>query len=71
MESGFSTCEADPIDPIPQSMETGEYIVQVNGSILLGMENKGMVVAIRTAKITVGKEKYRTEFSRPIQKGGL
>ena len=54
MESGFSTCEADPIDPIPQSMETGKYIFQVNGNILVGMENKGMVVAVGTAKITGG-----------------
>jgi hypothetical protein len=71
MESGLSTREADPIDPIPQGMETGEYILQDDGSILLGMENQGMVVTVRTAKITARKEKYRTEFSRPIQKGSL
>jgi hypothetical protein len=58
MESRFSPRETDSIDPIPQSMETGENIFQVNGDILLGMENKGMVVAVGTAKITVGEEKY-------------
>jgi len=71
MESGLSARETDPIDPIPQRMETGENIFQVNGDILLRMENKGVVVAVRAAEITVGKEKYRAEFSRPIQKGGL
>jgi hypothetical protein len=35
------------------------------------MENKGMIVAIGTAEITVGEEKHRAEFSRPIQKGRL
>jgi len=54
MESGFSPRETDPIDPIPQGMETGEHILQEDGSILLGMENKGMVVAVGTAKITGG-----------------
>jgi hypothetical protein len=71
MESGFSPRETDPIDPIPQGMETGENIFQVNGDILLRMENKGMIVAVRAAEITVGKEEYRAEFSRPIQKGSL
>jgi hypothetical protein len=30
-----------------------------------------MVVAIRAAEITVGKEKHGGEISRPIQKGGF
>ena len=58
MKGRLSTCEANPIDPIPQRMEASENIFQWNGSILLGMENKGVVVAIRTAEITVGKKKH-------------
>jgi hypothetical protein len=71
MESRLSACKANAIDPSPQRMEAGENVFQWNGSILLGVKNKGMVVTIRTAEITEGKEKHRAEFSRPIQKGGL
>jgi hypothetical protein len=58
MESRLSTREANPVDPIPQRMETGENIFERKGSILLGMENKGVVVAIRTAEITTGKKNH-------------
>jgi hypothetical protein len=52
-------------------MKTGENIFQRNGSILLRMEDQGMVVAIRTAEVTIGKEKHRAEFCRPIQQRSL
>jgi len=39
-------------------METGENIFEWKGSILLGMENKGVVVAIRAAEITTGKKNH-------------
>jgi hypothetical protein len=71
MESRLSTREANPVDPIPQRMETGENIFEWKGSILLGMENKGVVVAIRTAEITTRKKNHRAEFSPPVQEGGL
>jgi hypothetical protein len=35
------------------------------------MEDERMVVAVRTAEITVGKEKHRAEFPWPIQKGSF
>jgi hypothetical protein len=35
------------------------------------MQNKGMVVAVRTAEITVRKKKDGAEFPGPIQKRGL
>jgi hypothetical protein len=58
MERRLSACDANPIDPISGRMETDENIFQWNGSILLGMENKGMVVAIRAAEITTRKENH-------------
>jgi hypothetical protein len=58
MDSRLSARKANPVDPIPHGMQAGENIFQRDGSILLGMENKGVVVAIRTAKITVGKENH-------------
>jgi hypothetical protein len=71
MEGWLSTCEANSVDPISQRMKTTENIFQWNGGILPRMENKGMIVAIRTAKITVRKKKHGTEFFWPIQKRGL
>jgi hypothetical protein len=35
------------------------------------MKDKGMIMAVRTAKIAAGQKKDRAEFSWPIQKGGL
>jgi hypothetical protein len=52
-------------------MKAIEDIPQGDGGILLGMENKGMVMAVRAAEITVGKKKHGAEFSWPIQKGGV
>jgi len=71
MKSGLPPCETNPIDPVPERMEASENIFQWNGSILLRMENKGMVVAVWTAEITAGKKNHGAEFSRPIQKGSL
>jgi hypothetical protein len=71
MERRLSPCEANPIDPIPQRMEASENIFQWKGSILLGMENKGMIVAIRTAEITAGEEKHRADLPLPVREGGL
>ncbi len=71
MDRRLSTREANAIDPIPQRMKADENIFQWNGSILLGMENKGMVVAIRAAEITAGKENHRAEFPPPIREGGF
>ena len=58
MESRLSARKANAINPSPQRMEASENVFHWNGSILLRMKNKGMVVAIRTAEITVGKEKH-------------
>ncbi len=58
MDRGFSTREANPVDPIPHGMEAAENPFEWNGSKLLGMENKGVVVAIRAAEITVGKKDH-------------
>jgi hypothetical protein len=58
MESRLSAREADPVDPIPQRMKTGENIFRWKGGILLGMDDQGVVVAIRTAEITTGKENH-------------
>jgi hypothetical protein len=35
------------------------------------MENKGMIVAIRTPEVTGGEEKHGAKPPRPIRKGGL
>jgi hypothetical protein len=35
------------------------------------MKDEGMVVAVRTAEIAMGKEENRAKLSLPIQKGGL
>ena len=69
MERWLSTREANPVDPIPQRMEASENIFQRNGSILLGMEDQSVVVAIRAAEITTGKENHRADFARPIREG--
>ena len=66
VERGLSPREANSIDPILQRMETKENIFQWNGSILLGMENEGMIVAIRATEITAREEKHRTDFPLPI-----
>jgi hypothetical protein len=71
MERRLSTREADPIDPISQSVEASENIFHWKGSILLGMENEGVIVAIRTAEITTGKKKHRADFPLPIREGSL
>jgi hypothetical protein len=71
MECRFSTREAHPVDPIPQGMEASENIFQRKRDILLGMEDKRMVVAIRTTEITTGEKKHRADFPLPIREGGL
>jgi hypothetical protein len=43
---------------MPQRLETDENILQRYGGILLRMKNKGVIVAIRTPKITAWKEKH-------------
>jgi hypothetical protein len=35
------------------------------------MEDKSVIMAVRTAKIAMGQKKDGTEFSWPIQKGGF
>jgi hypothetical protein len=52
-------------------MNAIENLFQRDGRVLLRMEDEGMVVAVRTAEITIRKEKHRTKFPWPIQKGGL
>ena len=71
MEGGFSPREANPIDPISQRTKPTENIFQRKRRITLRMENKGMVVAVGAAEITVGEEKHGADFSWPIRKGGL
>ncbi len=71
MQSRFPARKANPVDPIPQGTETDENILERNGSILLGTEDKGVVVAIRTAEITMGKEDHRADLTPPIRKGGF
>jgi hypothetical protein len=52
-------------------MEARENNLQWNGSILLRMENEGMVVAVWTAEIAAGEKNDGAEFSWPIQEGSL
>jgi hypothetical protein len=70
-QSGFPTCNANPVDPAAKGLESAQHIFQRNGSVSLGMKDKGMIMAVRTAKIAAGQKKDRAEFSWPIQKGGL
>jgi hypothetical protein len=71
MERRLSAREANPVDPIPGRMETDKNIFQWNGSILLGMEDETVVVAIRTTEITAREEKYRADSPLPIRERGL
>jgi len=52
-------------------MEAKENDLQWNGSILLRMEDEGMVVAVWTAEIAAGKKNDGAKFSWPIQEGSL
>jgi hypothetical protein len=58
VESRFSTRETNPINPILEGMEAIENLFYRDRRILLWMENEGMVVAVRTSKITMRKEKH-------------
>ncbi len=71
MERRLSTREANSVDTIPGGTEASENIFQGNGSILLGMEDQSVVVAIRAAEITKGEEKHRADFPLPIREGRL
>jgi hypothetical protein len=70
-QSGFPTCNANPVDPAAKGSELAQYIFQRNGSIPLGMNDKRMIMAVRTAKIAAGQKKDGAESSWPIQKGGF
>jgi hypothetical protein len=70
-QSGLPTCNANPIDPAAKGLESAQHISQWNGSVPLRMQDKRMIMAVRTAKIAAGQKKDGAEFSWPIQKGGF
>jgi len=70
-QSGFPTCNANPIDPAAKRLESAQHIFQWNGSVTLRVEDKRMIMAVRAAKIAARQKKDRAEFSWPIQKGGF
>ena len=42
---------------------------QGNGKILLGMKNQAVVMAVRTAKITMGEKDHRADLPPPVDEG--
>jgi hypothetical protein len=71
VQGGLSARDANPINPFPKDAEAIQDVLQWNGRILLRTEDQGVVMAVRTAKVTTGKKEHRTKLSWPIQKGGL
>jgi len=70
-QSGFSTCNADPVDPTAKGLQPAQHIFQWNRRVPFRMKDKRMIMAVRAAKIAAGKKKDGAEFSWPIQKGGF
>jgi len=70
-QSGFPACNANPIDPAAKRFESAQHFFQWNGSVPLRMQDKRMIMAVRTAKIAAGQKEDGAEFSWPIQKGGF
>jgi hypothetical protein len=56
IQGGFSTGDANPVNPILEAPEATQNVFQWNGRILLRMKGEGMVVAVRAAEIAMGKE---------------
>jgi hypothetical protein len=71
MQGGLSTRKANPINPILKRVKATQNVFQWDGRITLRMENEGVVMAVRTAEVTIGEEKYRAELFWPIHKGGF
>jgi len=70
-QRGFPTCDANPIDPAAKRLESAQHFFQWNGGVSFRMEDKKMIMAVRTAKIAAGKKKNGAELPWPIQKGGF
>jgi len=68
-QSRLSTGDANPIDPPLKGAEPTEHFFQGNRSVFLRMEDKGMIMAVRTAEVATGEEEDGTKFPWPIQKG--
>jgi hypothetical protein len=70
-QGGFPTCNANPIDPAVKGLESVQHIFQWNGGVPFRVEDKTMIMAVRTAKIATRQKKDRAELSWPVQKGGF
>jgi hypothetical protein len=71
VQGRLSTRYANPVNPIPQGVDATQNVFQWNRRITIGMKNEGVVMAVRTAKVTAGKKENRAEFPWPIDKGGF
>jgi hypothetical protein len=70
-QGGFSTRDADPVNPIPESAEAPQNVFNWDGRIPLRMKNEGVIVAVRASKVAASEEENRTELPWPIDKGSL
>jgi len=71
MEGGLSTRKANPFNPIMIRMKGTQNLFHWNGSILLRLKNKGVVMAERAAEVAVGKKENGADLPWPIHKGSL
>jgi len=71
IEGGLSSRETDAIDPILKRKETVQEGPPGKSRELFGRKNKGMVMAVKAAEVTVREEEDGTDLSRPIDKRSL
>ena len=71
VEGRLPACDANPVDPTPEGMETAQNFFNRQGMILFRMKNERMVVAIGATEVAVREEEDRTDLPGPIDKGGL
>jgi hypothetical protein len=71
MKGGLSACKADAIYPILERSEAILNIGERNRSILFGMKNEGVVMAVGTAKVAVRQKEHGADLSWPIHERGL
>ena len=67
----LSTRNTHPVDPTAKGEKATENLIGRNGGILFRMDHETVVVAIGATEVTVGEEKDRAEFPRPIHKRGF
>jgi hypothetical protein len=71
MNSRFSPCDTNPIDPAFERVEATQNVFQRDRMKLFRMKNERVVMAIGTAEIAVRKKEDRTNLPAPIYKRGL